>query len=107
LETVRKRKATPAPETTETIEELVVLPLPESEMEQLKEKLANRPVGTEVYNPQININTSDTVDFLVSQKKVQDIIAEAPALFGHSPTVQQIEDFKQKEYAWRTKLNSL
>jgi len=88
LETVRKRKVTPAPETTETVTSgTIIIEAPVIEEIVVTETIADVPA--------------------ISRDAFNAVLAESPPLFGHSPTVQQIEDFKQKEYAWRTKLNSL
>jgi hypothetical protein len=94
LETTRKTKITPTPETNETIEDPCVTEISE-------------PVITALPEQMIVVNTSDTAEFLLSQKMVKNIVAEAPELYGNNWTAQQVEDFKQKELEWRAKLRSL
>jgi hypothetical protein len=94
LETVRKTKATTTPEIIEALTEEPIVEEAENPVETAPQQI-------------ININTSDFAAPLVPQKRVHDIVDEAPELFGHSPTAQQIEEFKQKETAWRAKLRSL
>ena len=87
METVRKPKIASTLETDETLtitEEATIAPL---ELTPPETSLQQEPVKQE--------------------KTAKDIIDEAPELYGISPTVEQIEQFRQKESAWRNKLRNM
>ena len=84
METVRKPKIASTLETDETLtitEEATIAPL---ELTPPETSLQQEPVKQE--------------------KTAKDIIDEAPELYGISPTVEQIEQFKQRETVWRWNL---
>lgn len=84
METVRKSKVTSETTIDETIEAI--------------EEITTAEVAVPLQLQPEKI--MDTPDY-------KQVIAEAPELYGIAPTVQQIEEFKQKESLWRAKLKSL
>lgn len=85
METVRKTKAPTTPETDAAVDETLTPEVCTVAVEAIEE-----------------IKAPD-----IPQPNIKDAVAEAPELFGHSPTAQEIEEFKQKELVWRAKLRQL
>ena len=93
METVRKGKtASETEETQESIDESQV------EIPEMFQPLERVEVPAEL---------KDIPTLLITQGDLSKLLSEAPALYGYNPTAQEVAEFKEKEEAWRRKLNLL
>lgn len=116
METVRKTKVASEPAINETIiikdnwTSQIVMDtkgLEPEQVEQIKEAL-KKPLPTEEEeNAAFELATQETPlpqTTTPTTEPKQNILDEAPTLYGNNPTAQEIEQFKQREQVWRQKL---
>ena len=96
METVRKTKTATASETDETVTE--------AENAAVEPVILESPVPQEMEQ---QTSQPEQITTTTPSETLQNLLNDAPVLFGNNPTAQEIEEFKQKESVWRAKLRNL
>lgn len=63
-------------------------------------------IGEEI-TPPVAAETYVNIDAQTRLLRLSELIEDAPALFSNNWTAQEVEAFREKESAWRVKLQNL